>query len=194
MISFKEYFSNLQIPLKDTSNMFIIIFESIAASFDLLKKYGVSTVEKFFVDSNLEEYAKERCIYKIQEESNNSYKNRVLNAYQFLKYSSTSIGIKDVISNAISKSFEIRELYQENFILGNSSEKLGINTKLHTSLSSYFFLVEFIQPLTVKEKYYLEKIIDLYKPAHVGFRINATIVDDWILGDENEQLGLNTYL
>ncbi len=193
-MTFKEYFNSLLIPLKATSNVFISIFESIAESFDLLKSYSILIVEKFFVSADVDEFAKERSVTRILNESDSSFNTRVLNAYKFLTTSPTKIGLQNILSSVIDKEFEIRELYTENFILDDANERLEETAILSGDEASFYFIVEFAVPLTVAEKDYLESIIDLYKPAHVGYHIGATILDDFILDDTNEQLEINTYL
>jgi len=194
-MTFKEYFNKLLIPLKDTSKNFVSLFISIANSFDSCKIFAHKILNNYFLkdSKDIEGFAKERGISRIQNEKEVAYKNRVIKAYSFLKYSSTLEGIKSLITQITNKKFIIRELYSEDWILNNDNELLGDTTILGGDVSSYYFVVEF-DKLLIEEKTYLEEIIELYKPAHVGFHINAIILDDWILGEESELLGKNTYL
>jgi hypothetical protein len=195
-MNFIQHFNSLKIPLKETSKVFKSLFESIADSFNALHGYFIELLGKHFISNNssVRLFAEERGIERIKGESDISFRKRVLNAYHFLKSSPTRQGIEAIIQSSIAKEFEIRELYQENFVLGNPQEKLGISTILQSSLASYYFVLDFSQPLTVEEKSYLKEIIELYKPAHIGYHINAMILDDWILGKDGEFLGENTYL
>lgn len=194
--SYASYFNSLKIPLKETSKIFVSIFSAIALSFQNTYFYAEEVLKTYFIQSeqNIEEYAKDRGISRIRNESSRSFQNRVLGAYSFMKNSSSKIGIENILKSFTEKSFMIRELYQENFVLGNKEEKLGETTLLQSSLASYYFVVEFDNPLTVEEKRYLTEIIESYKPAHMGFHLNARIVDDWKLGNVEEKLGINTYL
>ncbi|MGL5956313.1 MAG: hypothetical protein ACRC0X_06895 [Brevinema sp.] len=189
-----QYFKSLNIPLAETSKIFVSLFSAIAYSFDLVRDAINNTVFRYFINTDIESFAQDRSIEKIKGEQTDHYHHRVRNAYEFLKHSATKKGLETIIKQMITKKFVLRELYKEDFILGNPSEKLGFNTLLQNSQTLYFFLVEFDDPLTVYEKYYLQELIEHYKPAHIGFRINALILDDWILGDPNEELGKFTYL
>lgn len=195
-MNYKQLFTELKIPLKETSNNFVAIFTAIAGAFDSLRDFSIAMLESHFIQSKSSErlFAEERGIEKIKNESILSFQKRVLNAYSFLKNSPTRQGIESIIKSSTTKDFKIRELYREQFILGNLQEKLGENTQLQSSLASYYFVVGFTQALTVEEKNYVEEIIELYKPAHIGFHLNASISDDWILGKANEKLGKNTFI
>jgi len=194
-MNYKEYFNSLKIPLKDTSKNFVKLFESIAESFQDLQEFSQNILNECFprYSKDIDKFAKERGISCIKNEKEASYKERVIKAYSFLKTSSTLQGITSLITQVTPKKFVVRELYTEDWTLGAKDEKLGDNTILGGDVSSYYFVVEF-DSLTIEEKAYLEEIIELYKPAHVGFHINAKILDDWILGLDTELLGENTYL
>ncbi len=182
-MSYKELFTSLKIPLAQTSSVFVGIFTSIATMFDVLQDFLVSTVEKFFIStsSDVTQYAKERGIYRAKNESDEAFKNRVLNAFNFLQNSSTRQGIEDIIKNITLKDFILVEPDSESFILSDSSEKLGLNTILQDTVSSsyLFFLVIFSSSLTTIEYNYISDIINIYKPAHIGFAIH-TVIDDSI--------------
>ncbi|MGL4677669.1 MAG: hypothetical protein ACRCWI_08420 [Brevinema sp.] len=191
-----EHFHKLKIPLAKTSKIFVSLFSAIAHSFELLQESIHTTVLQQFIksQSDIELFAQDRSIEKIKDEQYEQYHYRVRNAYQFLRHSATKKGLENIIDQVIKKKFTLRELYQEDFILGNPLEKLGMNTILQSSQSLYFFIVDFEDPLTVYEKHYLQELIEYYKPAHIGFRIDAQVLDDWILGDPTEKLGTHTYL
>ncbi|MGL4677178.1 MAG: hypothetical protein ACRCWI_05880 [Brevinema sp.] len=192
---FLDHFNSLLIPLKDTSKVFVGMFSAIAKSFENLKSYTEDIIQRHFISNDdFEEFSKDRGIVRIKNESSQSFYSRVLGAYSFLKNSSTKQGIIDILRSFTEKEFRVRELYREDFVLGNPNEKLGITTQLKNSLASYYFTMDFTNPLTVEEKQYLTEILDLYKPAHIGFHLNARIVDDWKLVNKEEKLGINTYL
>lgn len=193
---FEYLFSSLMLPLKDTSLIFRVIFRTIILSFEDTIDYLQQIVQHSFIKNNKEFHlwAKERAIAYIRNESQESYYSRVLNAYSFLKNSSTKSGMENILRSFTNKDFQIRELYKENFVLGNKAEILGVNTVLQSSLASFYFVVDFKNSLNLDEKLYIEKIINIYKPAHIGFHINATVIDNWILGKEEEYLGISTYL
>ncbi|MGL5956781.1 MAG: hypothetical protein ACRC0X_09350 [Brevinema sp.] len=192
--SFLELFYSLQMPLKETSKNFVIIVTAIGEVFDTLVRYSEQMITRYFIQSeqDLELFAKDRGIQRIKYESMRSFQGRVLNAYTFLKNSSTKVGIEGVIKRSIEKNFEIKEIYQDNFILDHEGEILEETTYL--SDDNFYFVVKFYDPLTVEEDLYLKEIIELYKPAHIGYHLEAMILDDFILDDDNEQLEINTYL
>lgn len=199
---YKQYFNSLKIPLKETSKNFVFLFHAIAESFNLLSKFLETILNSHFISRNAEEslWAKERGIVKIKNEETSSYLDRVLNAYEFNKRSSTLDGLTNILKSAINKKFSLRELYLDNWILGE--EPLGFikkdgerhdTTILGADYTSYYFVVSFNDPLTLDEKIYLEELIEIYKPAHVGYHLDARIVDDWKLED-SELLGITTYI
>ncbi len=193
-MAFIEYFKSLLIPIVQTSAVFTAVCSAVAKEFQALWQYGIYILELCFIQSknSTSIYAKDRSIDAIKNESEASYYMRTLGAYSFLKFSSTRNGIESILKSFTDKDFIIRELYKDSFILGKT--KLGVNSFLQSSQASYYFVVRFDVPLSVDEKLYLEELIDMFKPAHVGFHIDARISDDWILGAEGEKLGINTYL
>ncbi len=195
-MNFIQHFNSLLIPLKATSKIFNSLFLAIAGVFDSLHEFSKMILNSHFISNNssLILFAQDRGITKIKGESEESFQIRVLNAYQFLKLSPTRQGIENIIKSSVSKNFVLRELYQEDFILDNEQESLEETTILSDDSSNYYFVVEFSQSLTVEEKSYVEEIIELYKPAHIGYHISATILDNFILDDDAELLEYNTYL
>ncbi len=193
---FKEHFNSLLIPLKQTSKNFVSIFITIANAFDILKIYAEDILYRHFIQSksNTEKFAKDRGIQKLSREDTNKYYDRVLNAYDFLKNSSTTKGIIGILKSITDKEFELREIYLDDFELDSENELLEETTILGSDDSNLYFIVSFPNPLTVEEKAYIEEVIELYKPAHVGFRVEANILDEFILDDDNEKLEINTYL
>ena len=186
-------------------------FEIIAYHFDQVYKERVLILSSSFpsnsliladkvldlrFNTDLEKFAKERGLYQLKNESNLQFQSRVINAHRFLLSSPMLSGLEHLITSVISddpKDFTIRELYKESWILGKGS--LGVDMILGSNVFSYYFIVDFGQiliPLVLKT--YLEDIINLYKPAYVGFHIKAFILDKWILGDKGEKLGINTYI
>ncbi|MGL4393998.1 MAG: hypothetical protein ACRCS8_02090 [Brevinema sp.] len=158
-----------------TSKNFEHICQSIFASFadiwslikNIIRNASPINGSPFF-----DQIARDRGIKRIKNESLHAYQARIRYAFKFLKYSSTLQGITDIISTVIpNKSFTIRELYQENFILGDPTEELGITTIINSSQQRFYFVVD-IHDLTDDEEIYLDEIIRLYRPAHVQFRIN----------------------
>lgn len=199
---YKKFFDSLQIPLKETSRNFAAIFHAIALAFDSLQIYASNVLSLSFIQSrkDSEKHAKDRGIHKIKNEGNASYYERVLNAYSFNKNSSTFAGLTKILRMAVSKEFTIQEMYLTNWILGE--ERLGFvmnkgekvyTTFLGADYISYYFVISFNSPLTLEEKLYLDELIDLYKPAHTGYHVDARIADDWKL-DDIEQLGITTYI
>ena len=186
-------------------------FEIIAYHFDQVYKERVLILSSNFPSNSiditidkandlrfkadLEKFAKERGLYQLKNESDIQFQSRVINAHRFLVTSPTLSGLKDLITNVIKddpKEFTIRELYREDWVLGK--DVLGDESILGNDTPSYF-IVDFKKtPIKLDQKTYIEDIINLYKPAHVGFHINAFILDNWILGGINEKLGINTYL
>lgn len=201
-MTFKEYFNDLKIPLKETSKNFVALFHAIALAFESVKKYSNHILSLYFIQSGnaLQKYAEDRGIVRVKNEGTESHFQRVLNAYAFLKNSSTLEGLTNILKLAISKEFTIRELYLDNWILGEEplgfimkEEEKHYTTFLGADYTSYYFVVTFDVPLTLDEKNYLDKLIDLYKPAHTGCHIDARIVDEWKL-DDSERLGITTYI
>lgn len=194
--SYTSYFNSLQIPLKDSSKVFVSIFRAIAQVFEDLSSYAEEVLFYHFIQSekDSEMYSRDRGVTRIKNESLHTFQSRLINAYTFNRNSSTLRGLTDILRSFTEKEFVVRELYREDFVLGKAEEKLGITTQLQSSLASYYFVVDFSNPLTVEEKKLLTEILDQYKPVHIGFQINARIADDWKLGDIEEKLGVNTYL
>ncbi len=151
-------------------------------------------------DADLTKFATERGLYKMKDESQEQFQSRIINAHRFLLASSTLIGLRNIIDNVINsdptllpKKFDIRELYTEDWVLGE--EQLDENVILGNDVSSYYFVVDFgNDPIRLAEKIYLDNIIDLYKPAHIGYHINAFILDDWVLDDKDEICEINSFL
>ena len=145
--------------------------------------------------ADLEKFAKERGLYQLKNESDVQFQSRVINAHRFLVTSPTLSGLDQLLTNVIKddpKDFTLRELYREDWVLGK--DVLGDESILGND-TPFYFIVDFKKiPIKLDQKTYLEDIINLYKPAHVGFHINAFILDNWILGGINEKLGINTYL
>lgn len=196
---------------------------------------------------DIEKFAKERGLYRINNEKITSFHSRIINAHRFLITSPTLHGLKDLITTVLRENenilgvnppkFTIRELYTEDWVLykdtlGLDNDVLGLNSILRAqnwilseeepeekdlvlvkyrlgseSILGYdtlfYFIVDFENNrITLDQKKYLNIIINLYKPAHIGFHINAFIQDDWILDDKSveqdipydEKLGINTYI
>lgn len=180
-MTYKELFTNLKIPLAQTSSVFVAMFTSIASVFDTLQNFLVYTINQFFIStcSDVTPYAKERGLYRAKDESEENFRKRVLNAFHFLQNASTRYGMEYILNVITSKEFIIIEPNAESFILGDTDKKLGINTVIQgDELSPYlFFLVAFSTALTTEEYNYISEIIHIYKPAHIGFSINAVIDD-----------------
>ncbi len=178
-MTYKQLFESLKIPLAQTSSVFVAMFTSIAMIFDALQDFLMYTIDQFFISNcaDVTPYAEERGMYKVKNEDEATFRKRVINAFKFLQNSSTRDGMEEILRTITSKEFILVEPNKESFILGDSDEKLGINTVLQGDvLSTYlFFLVEFSSSLTTAEYDYISEIINIYKPAHVGFAINATI-------------------
>ena len=176
--------------------------------------------------SDLEKFAKERGLYRIIGEKDPIFQSRIINAHRFLLASPTLSGLKDLITSILGEEppkFIIRELYKEDWILGKDvlgkdvfgndsilknqnwilgKYSLGADSILGND-PSFYFIVDFeSNKITLEQKKYLNNIINLYKPAHIGFHIKAFIQDNWILDDksvelippQDEKLGINTYL
>ena len=146
-------------------------------------------------NEDLEKFAKERGLHRMNNEKVEQFQSRIINAHRFLLTSPTLSGLKDLITTVIKddpKEFTLRELHTEDWILGK--DVLGDESILGNN-TPFYFIIDFKKiPIKLDQKTYLEDIINLYKPAHVGFHINAFILDNWILGGINEKLGINTYL
>lgn len=205
-MTYKEYFNTLKIPLKETSTVFKVLFTAIAEEFDSLRNFAKMIVNSHFVHTDnylIDEqrsdegltserlFAEERGIVKIKKESDKNYGQRVLSAYEFNKRSSTLEGLRDILSSATDKEFTIRELYRDDWVLGEeplefiedeNGDKID-TTILGSNFVSLYFVVDFDQiKLKLDEKEYLEQLIELYKPAHIGYHINAQIEEeDWRL-------------
>ncbi len=181
-------------------------FEIIAYHFDQVYKERVLILSSSFPSNSLniltlkpndlrfttdlEKFAKERGLYQLKNEKSEQFQSRIVNAHRFLLTSPTLSGLEQLIINAISndpKNFTIRELYKESWILGDNDStslkktNLGIDTILGNNFDSYYFIVDFKykdNPISLDQKSYLEHIINLYKPAHVGFHINTFLNDE----------------
>lgn len=192
-----SYFYSLVIPLRETSKVFTALFTAIAEQFDLLYGYGAELVKqafpKFSSPLGLAMWGRERGVINIKGEASGNYAKRVEKAFGFLQAASTKDGIIALVRQFTAKPFELRELYADNWILGDAKELLGTNTLLGWT-GSYQFNLVFGQPLTLAERDYITELVNIYKPAHVVFKVIANIADDWLLGNEGEALGISTYL
>lgn len=178
----QTFFSSLPLPFPST--IIRMIFSVIAYVFDIIYQQAYDIVLGCFpkYSEDLDPYAQERGITKIQGESDIQFRKRITYAYQFARFSSTLQGIEDMISTILGGTVSIRELHTEDWILGH--ERLGENTILGNDVSSYYFVVDLgDRSLTLVEKRYLEQVIEEYKPAHVGFHINAHIVDENVISN-----------
>ncbi|MGL4562251.1 MAG: hypothetical protein ACRCVW_00130 [Brevinema sp.] len=173
-------FLNVCLPkLAQTSKIFANICHSFYEQFDPINRLVDDLIKNSFpilTSPFLDKIAIDRGITRIKNESLKSYHYRIRYAYHFLKNSSRINGIEQLIRTIIpNKTFHIRELYLENFILGDEKEQLGINTIINSSDQKFYFVID-IHDLTNEESEYLEEIIHLYRPAHVQFRINNIII------------------
>ena len=191
------FFLSLAIPLRDTSRVFSALFTAIAREFEALYRYTAGLVKEAFPKFSgpvaLHLWGRERGVINIKGESSADYAKRVERAFDFLSTASTKDGIIALVRQFTPKPFELRELYSDNWILGGAGEGLGDNTLLGWT-GSYQFNLVFAQSLTIGERDYIAQLVELYKPAHVVFKIIAQIADDWLLGAEGELLGISTYL
>lgn len=191
------YFTSLAIPLRETSKVFSALFTAIAKQFDVLYGYGAEFVKQAFPKFSsllaLAMWGQERGVINIKGEPSANYAKRVEKAFGFLQSASTKEGIIALVRQFTAKPFELRELYADNWILGNENEALGVNTLLGWT-GSYQFNLVFSKPLTLGERDYITELVNIYKPAYVMFKIIAQIQDDWLLGQEGELLGESTYL
>ncbi len=171
----REYFERLAIPLRETSAVFRAIFGSIAGVFEEAVEKIRESVFSGFLQSKADLYmhAKDRGLEQIRNESADVFYERLINAYRFLKNSSTKNGIEDIIRGYTDKRFDIREPYKDVFILGKGI--LGVTTVLSGEVSNHYFIVEFFEKITEEEKAYIEELVETFKPAHTGFRIIAII-------------------
>ena len=192
-------FSSVPIPTTITT-----FFEIIAQHFDQAYKERVLILSSSFPSNSLdilafkpndsrfkadlEKFAKERGLYQLKNESDIQFQSRIIYAHRFLLTSPTLLGLTDIITNIVPQKFIIRELYTESWILGdNDSNKdtslkrtsLGIDTILGNNFESYYFVVDFKGTgIELEQKTYLENVINLYKPAHAGFHINAFLKNE----------------
>ena len=173
-------------------------FEIIAYHFDQVYKERVLILSSSFPSNSLdiltlkpndlrfttdlEKFAKERGLYQLKNEKSEQFQARIINAHRFLLTSPTLSGLTAIITSIISddpKKFIIRELFKESWILG--VDILDENMILGNNFDSYYFVVDFKgedNEITSNQKTYLENIINLYKPAHVGFHINTFLNDE----------------
>ena len=173
---------------------------------DLTDPINISNAIHSRFVADLEKFAKERGLYQLKNESDPQFQSRIINAHRFLLTSPTLSGLTDIITSVISdtpKKFIIRELHKESWILGdNNSDKdtslktnLGLNTILGNNISSYYFVVDFKDnEISSVQKAYLENVINLYKPAHAGFHINAFLTGETSDNVDEKEPKVNTYL
>lgn len=173
MPDFINILISLSIPLYQTSLVFRTLFTAIALQFNGLAEAGTTLAKQAFPQYTnwITAIANDRGIVRIAGESDQAYKNRVIYAFEFQRNSSTFAGITSLIQRITDKPFMIRELYKETWILGDPKELLGITTILGSPLDRFFFIVEFTEKIEETEKTYIENILNIYKPAHTGFRI-----------------------
>ena len=144
----------------------------------LVKPDDISNVIYSRFNKDLEKFAEERGLYKLKNESDLQFQSRIINAHRFLATSPTLDGLTNIITNAISndpKEFTIQYLYDKCWYLGETL--LDKNLILENNILSYFIVDFDTTPITLEQKTYLESIINLYKPACIGFYINAFILD-----------------
>lgn len=173
MPDFVNILISLSIPLYQTSLVFRTLFTAIALQFNGLADAGITLTRQAFPQDTeyLAAVANDRGIVRIAGENDQAYKNRVIYAFEFQRNSSTFAGITSLIQRITDKPFMIRELYKETWILGDPKELLGITTILGSPLDRFFFIVEFTEKIEDTEKTYITNVLNIYKPAHTGFRI-----------------------
>lgn len=195
---FTNFLQSLRAPLRENSaiagGIAGLMARACARLWEDAQSQLKSSFPRFFrSEAELRLWAEERGIEPIRHEEAALYAKRTARAFSFLASASTRQGIERMIAQVMPKPFLIRELYTENWLLGLEGELLGESTIINASHSAFIFVVEF-QGLSLAEKEYLEALIALYKPAHTVFRLEAKILDDWLLGSEGELLGISTYL
>ena len=165
---------------------------------DLTDPINISNAIHSRFVADLEKFAKERGLYQLKNESDPQFQSRIINAHRFLLTSPTLSGLTDIITSVISddpKEFIIRELYTESWIL--EVDILDKNTILGNNISSYYFVVDFQNKdneISSVQKAYLENVINLYKPAHAGFHINAFLTGETSDNVDEKEPKVNTYL
>ena len=165
---------------------------------DLTDPINISNAIHSRFVADLEKFAKERGLYQLKNESDPQFQSRIINAHRFLLTSPTLSGLTDIITSVISddpKEFIIRELYTESWIL--EVDILDKNMILGNNFDSYYFIVDFQNKdneISSVQKAYLENVINLYKPAHAGFHINAFLTGETSDNVDEKEPKVNTYL
>ncbi|MGL5721593.1 MAG: hypothetical protein ACRCY4_04255 [Brevinema sp.] len=190
-----KLFYQLTIPLRETSLVFKALFSAIARECDILLECAYLLTKQSFprYGEQIEPFAKERGVVRIKGESLADFTKRVERSFAFLTTATTREGIIQLIKTFTDKDFTLKELWEDDWILGDDDEVLGTSTTIGGEDAANTFVVVF-DSLTLDEKNYISELIELYKPAHVRCVLRAQIQDDWVLGAEGEDLGISTYL
>ena len=190
-----KLFYQLAIPLRETSAIFRALFGAIAKECDVLLDYAKLLTKQSFprYGESIEPFAKERGVARIRGESSSGFMKRTEKAFAFLTTATTREGIIQLIKTFTDKPFTLKELWEDTWILGDDTERLGVNTSIGGEQATSTFVIVF-GFLTLDEKNYITELVELYKPAHVKCILLAQIQDDWILGATDERLGISVYL
>lgn len=102
-------------------------------------------------------------------EMDESYRERLLNVFDWYYWMGTNTGILRAISYIINNQCRIREYQVDCWKLGQSN--LGRDTYLFDPNYYYIFGILFERTLTLIEEQLVRKVVNLVKPAHTKFII-----------------------
>ncbi|MGL4367641.1 MAG: hypothetical protein ACRCTQ_05130 [Brevinemataceae bacterium] len=172
--------NHLSAIFRNIMNSVFMQYYSLNSSINQLVKNAFGNLIE---DKYLHRMADDRGIIIITGETQESFRNRVFQAFKFLRNSSTVSGMEYLIEKISGESCNIRESFKEIWILGDPRFAIGTTCYINSSASVNFFIVECYlesasgfsdQYLTEKEKNKLNslyQIIDIYKPCHVEFQL-----------------------
>lgn len=170
---FSDFLESLHISILETSKVFRIFCEVLVKHCGSILETTLLIAKQCFAEysDSLSECANEKSLFQLRLENDKQFRQRIKDAFSFLRNSSTLEGIENILRNLITTNFKIREIYKETWILGHEDERLGETMILGSPQDRFFFIVEFEDQIQEDELGYIYSIIKIYKPAHVGFRI-----------------------
>jgi len=167
-VTFYEFYQKyLKIPVISISKLFNAIINAISISFDNLKGNAILTRNKFIAlkTDDLQNFQVERGIERLPNESEETFKKRVVCAYTFYAKETSIKNIQSLVLLVTKKTFSIKDC-QKGLKLNKS--KLN-NSSL--AIPKYEMIIEFTEYLTIKEKQAIQELLQTFLPIYINFFI-----------------------
>lgn len=126
----------------------------------------------------LSEFGTEFDMPRLTGETDQQYRTRLINAFDWYYWMGTNYGIMRSIGYVLDVQCQIREYQVDCWKLGRS--RLGRNTRLFSPSYYYVFGLLFERQLTPEEEQLVTKVVNLVKPAHVIFKLRYPLPEQQI--------------